>query len=502
MAHSAKTLSKKSMDRAKSIQSATSRGDSAYESLESQREPRVREGRSEVEDGRGSCMKSTGGASTKSVSMLTGARPPVAPSRPTTAKSRATSVKSGTHTMVSVAGFQVGRGDDDDSDMIEEEEGERQRRVSWAFQHPNIPKTKELNLNETKSLLRSQIRARGDVIPPDFIYLTVNAIQASMKSSELSKHMEANRRDQELARTKQLGRPSSSPSRIDPRTRLPLQDLGMDTLMFERGLIPAGASDAHSVAESRVSRFTQSSKRTTQPAETGPVVATKAVYVRDFNVTSLQPADKKFVSVHAQNLKSSIPKGQLMRPHTASAAVPSHGMNAVTPQPPRSKSVGYGSRPFTAKTAMSSITSSSLAPSSPRKKKYHGFSTSATEPVMVPMLMYSKDVSTNAQRLKAQRKERMCQPSTPTGMNQPVIGAVSDYTNPFRAKTTFQLRTHEQIAQEVVTINRNHVEQQKQLREDQERRQKQLWLNKVKSQLKRDKDTDGAKPLKKVVKKG
>ena len=38
---------------------------------------------------------------------------------------------------------------------------------------------------------------------------------------------------------KKSGRPSSSPSRIDPRTKVPKEQLGVDGIRIEHGLGPA-----------------------------------------------------------------------------------------------------------------------------------------------------------------------------------------------------------------------------------------------------------------------
>ena len=488
--HSAKTLSRKSLENARRIQSGVTRSDSAYGSLDG-RGSAWREKTPEEE--RTSRLKSaaSGAQSGKSVSMIRG-RPPAGPGRPTTAKSRATTAKSGTHTMYSVAGFQLGRGDED-SEVMAEEEADMKRRVSWAFQQPEVPNSKEMNLLETKALLRSQIRARGDAVPPDFVYLSVNAIQASMKPSEATKNMENNRRQQELQRNRKLGRPSSSPSRIDPRTRVPLEAMGYDQLLIEHGVALPRRNDLQSLAESKVSLYTQSSKSKRAPI-TGPVVQTKAAYVRDFNLTHLVPADKCFTSVHPQNVQSSIPKGKVLRPHTASA-VPSHGMVVASENPhfqqTRSKSAGFTSPIGTVQSTTSSVVT---APSS--RKKYHGFSTSATELSQVPMLMYAKDMSEHVEKRKARRQERHGQ--VQRFGDEPPVGAVSDFNNPLRTHVEFRLQTHDEVQQQVDTMARNQEEQQRKLVEDMGKKQRSAWLSQVRNQMRRDRQIGKARPVKKA----
>ncbi len=98
----------------------------------------------------------------------------------------------------------------------------KSRRVSWAFDKPHVPKeSKALGLDETKALLRSQIRAKGKVTPPDFISNAVSAIQDSLKPLEEKLSSESLEKRQSSFGSK---RPSSSPSRIDSQTKIPLDD--------------------------------------------------------------------------------------------------------------------------------------------------------------------------------------------------------------------------------------------------------------------------------------
>ena len=45
-------------------------------------------------------------------------------------------------------------------------------------------------------------------------------------------------RNIELERMRSSGRPSSSPSRIDPRTKIPKEQVGVDGILIEHGIEP------------------------------------------------------------------------------------------------------------------------------------------------------------------------------------------------------------------------------------------------------------------------
>ena len=91
-----------------------------------------------------------------------------------------------------MVGFkQQSRMEEDDSTYSDDFNRDMKRRVSWAFDNPLLPPgTKSIGLIDTKALLRSQMRDKTKLIPPDFIYLSVNNIQANMKPIQASKHME------------------------------------------------------------------------------------------------------------------------------------------------------------------------------------------------------------------------------------------------------------------------------------------------------------------------
>jgi hypothetical protein len=111
--------------------------------------------------------------------------------------------------------------DDDNDSVLSKEPPVITRRVSWAFERPMEPKDRTINLSEMKALLKSQIRMKTEnIVPPDFIYLTVSTIQSQLAESETGHNTRLNMLDYKAAEYTHKHRPSSSPSRIDPRTKV------------------------------------------------------------------------------------------------------------------------------------------------------------------------------------------------------------------------------------------------------------------------------------------
>ena len=472
-AHSAKTLSKKSMAIARQIQSAGARLDTsptrtASENLRSRRpESRITN----------STQQAGGVSASKSVSVSS--RPP-RPSRPSsralTNKSRVTSAKSGT--MVSVGGFQVGRADDD-SEAAESEPAEMRRRVSWAFQHPHgVPETKDIGLLDTKSLLRSQIRASGEVVPPDFIYLAVNAIHSGMKPTEAGRNMENNRRQQELQHARQQGRPLSCPGRLDPRTMVPLHDLGLDDFRIEEGMAPA---DGQSEAASRLSYISSQNKPAPPPAPVATPPERETV-ITNFSFTPVHTKPLP-CSLYPPSLPTSIPKGCVVRPHTASQTQQKTSKeNVQTDQKGRPKSALVVRRPGTANMSISNVSSTAES----RTRQRHGQTTSANDSSHVPMLMYPKDMQEKLASLKERRLAKSEVGDSNTDLTSRV-GAVSQFNSPLRSHVTFKLRTHEQVEEELENIARTFEKQQREKLKKLTKQQQQAWLSKVRMQLQADK---------------
>lgn len=104
------------------------------------------------------------------------------------------------------------------------------RRVSWAFERPEIPSCGEPSLDDMKALLKKQIRST--VNTPDFIYLTVSALKSQSLSTYPYEHSNNQEFGQPSSRASSAAarkpilrhRPQSSPSNIDTKTKVSLTD--------------------------------------------------------------------------------------------------------------------------------------------------------------------------------------------------------------------------------------------------------------------------------------
>ncbi|KAL5018200.1 hypothetical protein ScPMuIL_003922 [Solemya velum] len=332
------------------------------------------------------------------------------------------------------------------------------RRVSWAFDNPPIPKTKDLSLSETKSLLRSQMRIKSEsAVPPDFVYLTVSAIQNSMMPSETNNNTYRNMKD---IASKTLIRPSSSPSRIDPRTKVPVEELDLEDLF-------SGFDEAESISEfselkSRSSKGAKSWKTKTLPdqfmAPDREVIKTKMEVkpVISTPTNSLQP----------KQVKSTLPKGRVIRPVSA----------AVGMKEPLSRLPLQG-RPMTAPHGHGADMKNVFFKSIPQKQKPIGLSTSGFEVNMVPMLMYPANMKERLASLKERRQTN--DDAVSTASSDAGIGAVSHFSNPFQSHKRFQLRTREQENNHITNMKKMYADQKKNEDLALEKERRAAWLAKA-----------------------
>ena len=446
--HSAKTLSARSLGSARIIQ----QHDYGSEPGSAGMLREFRESAGYV--GRGS-------ASRKSQTTSAGSKPPL----PKSAKSRPLTSKSGA-SMHSVTIMD----DVMEHQMIEDwrEPLILQRRISWAFEKPIVPKTKDISLSETKALLRSQMRAKAEnIIPPDFIYLTVNQIQASMKPNETNANTELNMQDsRKIYMDTRHDRPSSSPSKIDPRTKVPVEEL--DLSMFRE------RHDDETLSE--VSDFKSvKSIKSTKSRESIPVTADKEVYSTRCEVKQIKTSPK--VSMHPQRIRTTLPRGRVIRPISATAT-----RKEPPPTPPRAgrpvTAPTFRARPDTA-TSIPSQIAASLPGVQPSKKKQPGFPTTGDEVSMVPMLMYPPDMkerlATMLKEKRLQRHEELLESASEMG-----VGKVSPYNDPMRSHVKFELRTHNQERDYIVDVEKQHLEKRLQEEAILERKKKRLWTAKAK----------------------
>ena len=446
--HSAKTLSARSLGSARVIQQQREYGSEAGgEMLRVLRQSAGYVGR--------------GSASRKSQTTSAGSKPPL----PKSAKSRPLTSKSGA-SMHSVTIMD----DVTEHQMIEDwkEPLILQRRISWAFEKPIVPKTKDISLSETKALLRSQMRARAEnIIPPDFIYLTVNQIQASMNPTETNANTELNMQDsRKMYIDTRHNRPSSSPSKIDLRTKVPVEEL--DLSMFR------DRHDDETLSE--VSDFKSvKSLKSTKSRESIPVTADREIYSTRCQVKPIKTSPK--VSLHPQRIRSTLPRGRVIRPISASAT-----RKEPPPTPPR---VGrpvtaphFRVRPDTA-TSIPSQIAASLPGVQPTRKKQLGVSTAEDEVSMVPMLMYPSDMKEKLANLlkekRLQRHEESLESASEIG-----VGKVSPYNDPMRTHVKFELRTHNQERDYIVDVEKQHLKKRQQEEAILERKKKLMWTARAK----------------------
>lgn len=422
----------------------------------------------------------------------------------TATKSRTgfSTIRSGTQSVISVEGFKIGRGDaDDDSSIISEEAEDQKRRVSWAFEKGLMPACTNFGLPETKSLLRSQIRSTGDEVPPDFVYLTINAIHSNMKPTEASKNMEQNQRQQELNIMRKLNRPNSSPSRLDPRIKVPVEDLDWEDFRIEHGVAPKEI-DVKSVGSQSIRTTTSARSKKVHIIET-PINVEPPTTKIVTQFAEVPVGAKPHMSLYNERVKSSIPAARLLRPHTAkvfrgkpdsqqtdvavrpkSAAVTTRGnVFSRISSASRTASSRPGTRPTTAKTNFSMGSSGSTDIHNTRVKKTHGYSTSATEHSFVPMLMYSPEVKNRITEFKNERIQRQGHTSISLLEDGGAVGNVSEFNDPMRNHVDFKLLTHEQTQNHINSIRGNFKDTKAKSQERFEKKQQEAWLARVHGQL-------------------
>lgn len=318
------------------------------------------------------------------------------------------------------------------------DEGKRsRRRISWAFEHSVDSGLKHMSLAETSLLLKSQIRAKGQTRPPDFVARTVNVIQASMKPNEDDDNLEMNRRERELTMMKQSNRPLSSPSRVDPRSKIAVSQLELEKF------------------------------RTVPLAETSNnIEATTATETKPSNNSIQYDRTKSGFEYMKQRSKSSLsvasPKVTLVRPHTSTVVRPSDLLDAMHLRP-RSSLTRWRVN------IRKNITTSS-----------EGFE-------MVPMLMYPKELTSRKDeliqhRLVVNAKPRDSSPANDDGRWSKLSSeTVSPYSDPLRSRIDLQLLTHQQFLDQVQKTKQLHEESEAIKRLEEERRKKVAWLQGIKS---------------------
>ncbi|XP_071129514.1 F-box and WD repeat domain containing protein 10B-like [Mytilus edulis] len=357
--------------------------------------------------------------------------------------------------------------DEDEEDEIEPHPSMIRRRVSWAFDKPLIPKSKDVSLSETKAILRSQIRMKAEsIVPPDFIYLTVNAIQSSMQPSELSANTNKNIRDLSLRLKELKKRPSSSPSKIDPRTKVPVEEMGLDRLMPK-----TEEMDTKSVSEFSEAKSHKSKKSKEGVTLHGP---DKEVYATQCDVIPTKV--KVRTSLHQKTTKKTVPNGRVIRPVSASAS-----RRHPPPEEEKGRPITAPSlrRPGTCFSVPSTISPAMPGVSPP--KRHEGISSTAYETNIVPMCMYPPDMKEKLAQLLQEKRKALGHDILRTRSESSLGGRVGQFSDPLRSHVKFELRTYEQEKGFVDSIEKSNLEKRRKEEGELERKRKAAWLARAKS---------------------
>ncbi|XP_060555980.1 F-box and WD repeat domain containing protein 10B-like isoform X2 [Ruditapes philippinarum] len=444
--HSAKTLSAKSLGSARAIQQVP------IESVYSQ----SRASKSAT------CIDRKALSIKRATTLSTQSKPPL----PGSSKPRPQTSKS------AQSGYSVTIMDDVAEQEWEEQEWREpirlQRRISWAFEQPIVPNTKDISLSETKSLLRSQMRMKNEsIVPPDFIYLTVNAIQNSMQPSETSANTEQNILDRKLDTRLRKNRPSSSPSKLDPRTRIPVEQIDLSQFQDKE--------DNDSLSEISDHRSIKSAKS----KDSIPAATDKEIYATKCQVKPLKTSPK--VSVHPKRIRTTLPKGRVIRPISASVTrkepyVPEKGDESKLGRPITAPALRV--RPDTASTLPSHIAASMPGVHPPRRKQQN-ISTTGYEANIVPMLMYPADMKEKLATLLKEKRQHRTDEHLESA-SEMGLGKVSHFNDPMRSHVKFELRTHNQERDYITETEKHYKERQKREEEMLEKKKRVLWTAKAK----------------------
>ncbi|KAL3876526.1 hypothetical protein ACJMK2_034367 [Sinanodonta woodiana] len=341
------------------------------------------------------------------------------------------------------------------------------RRVSWAFEKPLVSQLRDISLSETKALLRSQMRMRAEsIIPPDFIYLTVNAIQNSMKPSETTNNTEQNIKDAKTVKIDTRGkRPQSSPSKIDPRNRIPSEEVDIYQLQGKVEI-------ADTLSEVSEARSYKSAKMKVSHSET----VDKEVYATKCEVKMLKTAPR--TSLQPKRIRTTLPMGRIIRPISASVVrkVPSEE-ESQTGRPVTAPMAR--ARPGTAASSIPSNIATSLPGATPMRKKAQCISITGVEANFVPMLMYPPDMKEKLASMLKERREMRADDLLESA-SEIGLGKVSPFNDPLRSHARFELRTYEQEKEHIANIQKQYETDKDKEEAILEKRKKMLWTAKAK----------------------
>ena len=299
-------------------------------------------------------------------------------------------------------------------------------RMSWSFEKPLEPPNSNTTLSDIKALLRSQIHMKAEkIIPPDFVHLTVDAIQNGMVP--LKKNNNMLQVEGHVTRT----RPFSSPNRLDSSAKVPIEELGLNVCMDDEGTI-SELSDLDSIQTIKVrSPSTQ---------------------------LSIMSKDIDYVTRRLTSLK-----GKITRPISAGLLEQQQKDVKITSNAPRNNL-----RPVTAPFekieknhyySPETHDTSTWSPSHRTSKhKSHQLTSAAVEFSVVSMV-YSKEVKNKINEIKKNHMSR--DQSTEFSRNKQLMGKMNLHNIPIHTNTKLCLMTHEQEEDLIRNIEDVHKEKRK-----------------------------------------
>lgn len=277
-----------------------------------------------------------------------------------------------------------------------------QRRLSWAFDKPKEMKEENnTSLLEMKTLLRSQIRAKGELKVPSFVSETMRAYQKGKKYSENSESSECRRR------------PSSSPSKIDARTKVWINHLQLAQLKDEDNL-SANVTDGIAIRNTSTQQIHHRTKKT---------IISKYI---DF----FTPPDSKRWTQSA----TTVPQDWKLQ--RASTLNPSNNNNDDDSQ-------NLKNRPYTTFELYRDQSRSSV-------KRISSSAANIREPLkVIPSNKYAEKLARFQEERKAIRLRRL---------KETQHGKVTPSNNPMRSHINFYLKTHKEEEEEIKKMHESKKE--------------------------------------------
>ncbi len=339
-----------------------------------------------------------------------------------------------------------------------EREPSRGRRLSWAFERPTIPPTEVPDVAAMKALLKGQLRSAPEAAQKaEFISLTVAALQDGFPAREESQRL----RSLALvlqgldAAGRRRARPNSSPSRVDPRTKVSAEESNWRALLTE----PRRAEEEEDEEEEKEEEEEEKEEEKGQACTPRRRVFTTAYVEVPLRPSSGQAA----ASRHSKSTRTTIPRSRHLRPHSAAPAGPSR------PAPPRP-----------AQRPRSALPLNLRRPASATSQGGQSFSSTAEPPpVITPMLMYPKGMLDGLERRKAALAQRLKALAAQNSANP--------FKDPFRANTDLKLRTYEQDMAHMRGVECAFEARRAEEAAKEERGRKQRWLRMASARKQRPK---------------